>query len=218
MIEYFQNSKMLNWLLIIAITGDFAVPYLLATFYKGYSHNLMVMSSLGNPNSPVRFFYNTWLIILGILLIFSSAIIFSKYWLISKPLTIATVVLILIFAIGAGILSGIFSVNQSKEIITVSSQIHGVGAVLGFIAMLFVPLFLAILSYKNNNNLEGMIFSISFIFAFVFFTFFIMADKPQFQSTFIKNEGLWQRLSLLLMYFPLGYIAVENLIYLMHIK
>jgi hypothetical membrane protein len=218
MINYFQNNKILSCFLIIAIIGDFAIPYFLATFYKGYSHNLMVMSLLGNPNSPVRIFYNTWLIILGILLIFSSSIVFSKYSLISKPLTIATVVLILIFAIGAGILSGIFSVNQSKEIITVESQIHGVGAVLGFMSMLFVPLFLAILSYKNNSNFEGMLFTICFIFAFVFFVFFIMADKPQFQSTFIKNEGLWQRLSLLSMYFPLGYIAVENLIYFIQIK
>ena len=53
------------WYLIIFIgIGDLIVPYLLAPFYKGYSHKNMVMSSLCNPNSPVRFYYNCWLVYL----------------------------------------------------------------------------------------------------------------------------------------------------------
>lgn len=213
-----QNSKILNWLLIAAIIGDFAVPYLLAPFYKGYNHNLMVMSSLGNPSSPVRVFYNIWLVMLGFLLIISTAIVVSKYWLTSKPLAVTVAILILIFAIGAGILSGIFSVNESKEIITVASKIHGAGAAFGFMALLFVPLLLSILSYKDNDKMAGMIFAIAFILALIFFAFFVMADKPQFHDTFIKNEGLWQRLSLLLMYLPLGYIAAGNLVRLLRMK
>lgn len=215
MIAHIQSSRTLNWLLIIAIIGDFAVPYLLGAFYKGYNHNLMVMSSLGNPNSPVRVLYNIWLIILGVLLIFSSTLVAAKYWSISKPLAFTTAILIIVFAIGAGMLSGIFSVNESKEMETISSKIHGVGAALGFMALLFAPLLLAILSYKSSDKTAGILFTISFVLAFVFFAFFVMADKPQFQSTFIRNEGLWQRLSLLLMYFPLGYIAVENLLCLL---
>lgn len=124
----------------------------------------------------------------------------------------------MIFAVGAGILSGVFSVNESKEIITVSSKIHGIGAALGFMALLFVPLFLSILTYKGNDKMAGILFIIIFVLACIFFAFFIMADKPQFHDTFIKNEGLWQRLTLLLMYFPLGYIAIGNLVRLIKIK
>lgn len=218
LIEHFQNSKILNWLLIVSMIGDFAVPYLLAPFYKGYHRNLMVMSSLGNPSSPVRVFYNIRLVVLGASLIASVGVVVSKYWMTSKPLAVTVAILILTFAIGAGILSGIFSVNESKEIVTIASKIHGAGAALGFMALLFVPLFLSILSYKDNDKITGIIFAVSFVLALVFFTFFVMADKPQFHNTFIKNEGLWQRLSLLLMYFPLGYIAVGNLVRLLRMK
>lgn len=212
MIEHLHNNKLLSWLLIIAIIGDFAVPYLLAPFYKGYSHNTMVMSSLGNPGSPVRILYNIWLIVLGILLLVSCTFIVSKYWLVSKPLTIAIVILVAVFAIGAGILSGIFSVNESKEVVTLASKIHGMGAALGFMALMFTPLLLSILSYNSNDKLQGTLFAIAFVLALIFFTLFVMSDKPTFKDTIVSNEGLWQRLSLLLMYFPLGYIAVENLI------
>lgn len=98
--------------LLIAIGGDFVVPYFLALFYKGYDHNLMVMSSLGNPSSPVRRCYNIWLVALGILLLVSSTVIFAKYWSVSVPLTVATIILVSMFAAGAGILAGIFNANK----------------------------------------------------------------------------------------------------------
>lgn len=200
------------WTLFIAIVGDFAVPYILATFYKGYSHKSMVMSVLGNPNSPVKIYYNIWLVVLGFLLILSSFTIFAKYNVVSKPLSIAVAVLIVFFAAGAGILAGLFSVNEAKEIKTVASKIHGIGASLGFMALTFVPLLLTILSFKNNEKTTGVVSLISFVLAFVFFVLFIMSDKPEFQNTVIASEGIWQRLSLLFMYFPLGYIAIESLL------
>lgn len=72
--------------MIVAIIGDFVVPYVLANFYKSYNHNLMVMSLLGNPKSPVRSIYNVWLIILGVLLIISSIAVVFKYWEVSPLL------------------------------------------------------------------------------------------------------------------------------------
>lgn len=80
----------------------------------------MVMSSLGNPNSPVRIYYNIWLEILSILLIISSVSLYKQYCSISKPLSIAIFILIIVFAIGAGILAGIFSVNQNKKTETIA--------------------------------------------------------------------------------------------------
>lgn len=218
MSDNIHPSKVFNWLLIVAITGDFVVPYILAVFYKGYNHSLMVMSSLGNPSSPVRCLYNIWLVALGILLLLSLTVVTSKYWSVSKPLTIAVLALIIMFAVGAGILAGIFSVNESKDIVTTASTIHGIGAPLGFMALLFVPLLLGVMSYKNHDKLAGLVFVISFALALTFFVLFVLSDKPEFQNTLIKNEGLWQRLSLLFMYSPLGYIAVENLTYFARVK
>lgn len=45
----------------------------------------------------------------------------------------------------------------------------------------------------------------------LFFMLFIMADKPQFQQMLTDKKGLWQRLHLLFMYLPLGYIAARNI-------
>ena len=41
-----------------------------------------------------------------------------------------------------------------------------------------------------------------------FFTLFILADKPAFQGTAVAREGLWQRLSLLCMYLPVGALSL----------
>ncbi|MCR1975818.1 DUF998 domain-containing protein [Clostridium sporogenes] len=206
-----KNKSLTWWLLIIAIVGDFVVPYILANFYNGYNHKTMVMSALGNPNSPVRIYYNMWLKILGILLIISSISLYKQYSSVSKPLSIAIFILIVFFAIGAGILSGFFSVNESREMGTIASKIHGIGSALGFIALLFVPLIISILSFKINDKNTAVICLISFVLALIFFSLFIMADKSEFQYTIIANEGIWQRLSLLFMYVPFGYIAIKNI-------
>lgn len=212
--NFFNTS--LSWgILIIAIVGDFIVPYILANFYKGYNHKRMVMSVLGNPNSPVRIYYNIWLVILGIILIITSFNLYQYYLGVSKSLSIAIFVLIVLFAIGAGILSGIFSVNESREIETIASKIHGVGSALGFMALLFVPLILGILSFKIKDVRTTIVCLISFVLSLIFFVLFIMSDKSQLQHTIIANKGIWQRLSLLFMYVPFGYIAIKNIVALM---
>ncbi len=132
-------QKNIWWLLIISVVGDFLVPYLLAPFYKGYSHKKQVMSVLGNPESPVKTLYNIWLIMLGILLAISTLNIAKLYYTVSRCLTIALVISVLIFSIGAGILAGVFSVNKTKEIQTLASKIHGIGSALGFMALMFNP-------------------------------------------------------------------------------
>lgn len=206
-----KRDNLFSILLLIATIGDFIVPYILSIFYKGYSHKLEVMSSLGNPISPVKTLYNSWLIILGVLLILTTPYIFSKYYLISKSVSVATIILIIMFAFGAGIISGLFSVNENKEIVTTASKVHGISAAIGFMALLFVPLLLSILEYKSRNKMSGSLFAICFVLELIFFILFIMSDKPSFKNTWINSEGLWQRLSLLFMYLPLVYISIEKL-------
>ena len=69
---------------------------------------------------------------------------------------------------------------------------------------LFVPLLLAILYLKDRNGMMGAVSIASFVLALVFFTLFVMADKPSFENTFVDQEGLWQRLNLAFMYLPLA--------------
>ncbi len=197
--------------LLIAIVGDMLIPFILAPFYKGYSNTLMTISALGNNQSPVRLVFNLWMLLEGILFLVAIPAIYNYYHEVSKTLIIVTVILIIVFAVGACIFTCFFSVNETKDVVTTASNIHGAGSVIGFILFLFVPLCFAILSFKDYDKITGIISVISFILAFLFFVLFVMSDKPEFAKTIVVKEGLWQRLNLLFMYIPLGYISVRNI-------
>lgn len=202
-----------GWIcLLAAMAGDFAVPYVLAPFYHGYSHKKQVMSVLGNPKSSVRRWYNTWLILLGIGLLASFPALINVYLTKSIGLTITMLTLIAMFAVGAGILSGIFSVNEKKEDQNLASKIHGVASSLGFIALAFAPLFLSILSFWQHETILGILAAVCFALGLVCFVLFVMADKAEFKDTWIENEGLWQRLTLMCMYLPFVIVSIQELI------
>ena len=198
-----------GWIfIIIAVMGELLVPLLLAPFYKGYDHSAMAISALGSKGSPVRIPFNLWMLTAGFLFLLSIPCIYDAYGKVSKPLSIVTALFLAVFAIGACIFTCFFSVNDSKDVVTVASQIHGAGSAIGFMLMLFVPLLLAILSFKTGEKASGIMGIVSFVLALMFFVLFVMADKPEFQNTVIANEGLWQRLNLLCMYLPLFYVAI----------
>ena len=116
-----------------------------------------------------------------------------------------------LFAIGACIFTCFFSVNESKDVVTTASKIHGAGSVIGFMLFLFVPLLITILSFKNDQSAIGVISIICFVAALVFFALFVMSDKEEFANTAIANEGLWQRLNLIFMYLPVFIVAFNGL-------
>ena len=198
--------------LLIAILGDILIPFILAPFYRGYSHTSTTISALGNPQSPVRVVFNLWMLLEGLLFLFAIPVIYNYYKCISKLLTMITIVFVIIFAIGACIFTCFFSVNETKNVVTTASKIHGIGSVIGFMVFLFVPFLLSILEFRNDNKIYGIIAFISFIVAFLFFVLFVMSDKPQFSNTIIAKEGLWQRLNIVFMYLPTGVISIRNIL------
>lgn len=206
------DSKILNFLLLITILGEFILPWILKHFYKGYNSKTMVMSVLGSPESPVRKIYNVWLIWLGSYLLLISVLMFNKINDVSGLLAVLTFISIAVFAIGAGILSGIFSVNESKEKLTAASRIHGAGSAIGFVTLLFFPLLQGITSFKSDDIICGTVCVIAFVMALLFFIFFIMGDKERFKGTVFSYEGLWERLSLFFMYVPFLYSAINNVL------
>ncbi|MBO4637915.1 MAG: DUF998 domain-containing protein [Clostridiales bacterium] len=197
--------------LLAAMTGDILVSWLLAFFYKGYSNLGMSISALGNPASPVRLPFNIWMIVEGILFLIAIPAFLKTYLFVSRPVSITAAVFIAVFAVGACILTGFFSVGETREAVTLSSQIHGAGSAAGFMLFLFVPLLVSILSFKRSESLTGIFGIICFVLGIVFFVLFVMSDKPEFAGTVIDNEGLWQRLNLISMYLPLYVIAVRDI-------
>lgn len=191
-------------ILPIALVLDLLIPFLLAPFYKGYNHLTQVMSVLGNDKAPLHTVYNVWLILLGVILIINN---FQIYKFISKYSTILAIFLfigIFIYAMGGCILSGIFSVGETKNLSTFSAKVHGYGSVIGFMVLSLTPLLFALYGFKSERILFAVCSLICFILAIITFALFVMGDKPNYQYTFIAYEGLWQRLSLMFMYIPIG--------------
>ena len=200
------------YFLIAAVIGDVLVSWLFALFYGGYSNLKMSISALGNPQSPVRLPFNIWMFTEGILFLLALPAVYKYYHPVAGGITNTMIAFIAFFAIGACIFTCFFSVNESKDIVTTASKIHGVGSVLGFILFLFVPLLVAILSFKNRENMIGYVSILCFVAAIIFFVLFILADKERFSNTIIDNEGLWQRLNLIFMYAPLVIVAVRRIL------
>ena len=116
----------------------------------------------------------------------------------------------IIYALGGCILSGLFPVSETKAMETLSAKIHGFGSVLGFLALTFAPLVVALFYFKGRQTGLALCALTCFILALVFFVLFVMADKPRFAHTVIAWEGLWQRLTLLFMYLPLALLCARG--------
>ncbi|MBO7453376.1 MAG: DUF998 domain-containing protein [Clostridiales bacterium] len=208
-----ERLNSFGWIfLLIAMAGDLLISFILSLFYSEYSNLKMSISALGNPASPVRIPFNIWMLVEGILFLLAIPAIYKLYHEISGGITITLIIFVAAFAIGSCVLTCFFSVNESKDVVTLASKIHGAGSVIGFMLFLFVPLLISILSFKGQDKTMGIISVISFVAALVFFTLFVMSDKPEFKDSFVNNEGLWQRLNLLFMYLPLAITSIRKII------
>ena len=188
---------------------DLIIPFLLVPTYKGYSHLTQVMSVLGNSKAPLHLIYNIWLIVFGVAILISTLRLYPIVAQVSNSISIMLFSVIVIYAIGGCILSGIFPVGETKSLETVSAKIHGYGSVIGFFLLMLAPLLIGMYFFKISNGLLGVLSLICFILAIVFFSLFIMADKPNYKGTIIAFEGLRQRLSLLFMYCPIAILSLN---------
>ena len=196
--------------LLIAMIGDILVSLILPLFYREYNILKMSVSALGNPSSPVRIPFNIWMLVEGILFLLALPAVYRFFHSVSGWIAGVLIVFIAVFAVGACIFTCFFSVNESRDVVTVASRIHGAGSVTGFMLFLFVPLLVAVLFFLDRNRTMGVIGVISFILALVFFSLFVMSDKPGFKGTVIDYEGLWQRLTLVFMYLPLAVASLAE--------
>ena len=127
---------------LIALVGDFIVPYILGRRYPNYDNFKHVISELGTKQSPVRKHLSCWLVIFGTLVVIfgigQKLQFANQTWLHNLYLWG-----IIIFGIGAGVIAGLFPEDASGEEETVAGKVHGIFSGLGFI-------FLIIDSTGNN--------------------------------------------------------------------
>jgi hypothetical protein len=177
---------------LVAIIGDFVVPYLLGKRYPDYSNLKDTISTLGTNTSPVKKQLSYWLIIAGsLLLIFSIGhlFVFSSYsW--KHVLYLLGIV---IFGVGA-ILAGIFPEDVKGTEETVSGKIHGISSGLGFIFLILNPLWMFLIIEDNGLKTVNIIFFILGLLSFIIFMVSYRIDR---------SIGLWQRINMAALYLPL---------------
>jgi len=179
---------------VVAMAGDFVVPWILARSYPGYSHLRDTISTLGTDESPVKRQTAVWLIFLGICFLVFAAAQATQFrvftWRHALYLTG-----IVAFGIGAGIVAGIFPEDTPKMDETLSGKVHGIGSGIGAILLLLAPFWargMAEFAELKTWNTSG------FIIALMAFLLFLISGKTGASLT--RLTGLWQRLYLAALY------------------
>lgn len=189
---------------IVVMFGDLILPFFLATFYKGYRHREMALSVLGCRQSPVKWIYNIWCIISGMVFIFGGFGIFTA-------VNIPCCILLVLYGIGCEVISGFFPLSATRENLDTSAKIHGITSALGFLCLLFVPLCIGVFGLKTQRTPLSIFAFASFFGAFVCFIFFVMGEKERFQNTILRFGGVWQRLVLAGCYLPIAAYLISLL-------
>ena len=192
--------KILNLIWIITLIIDNMLPLALARFYPNYSHKDMALSVLGSRQSPVKWVYNAWCIVSGVVFCIAP---YAFYQVNSGGLAVAILILLAIYGIGCEIVSSFCPLNENRQEEDAITKIHGVASAIGFMTLLVVPLLMAILQFQVSEVAFGLISILCFVVAFVFFCFFIMGEKEMFATTVLRYGGFWQRLVLVCCYVPL---------------
>ena len=193
-----MTTLVLVWMLTLII--DNILPLVLAYFYPNYNHKEMALSVLGSRQSPVKWIYNVWCILSGIVFCIAPYALFRAN---CGGLTVTIWILLGIYGIGCEIISGCCPLNENKQDEDTITKIHGGSSAIGFMTLLVVPLLMAISQFQMSEVAIGLISLLCFIAAFVFFCFFIMGEKEKFANTLLRYGGLLQRFVLVCCYVPL---------------
>ena len=95
--------------------------------------------------------YRLWLAWLGIWLLTTAAVYAIGAAPASRWLAAGLAVSLGGFALGAGILAALFPTGLTKDLSDRSALIHGIASALGFFALLFLPLWRALLALETDS-------------------------------------------------------------------
>ena len=196
-----------KWILFtFTICGiDCLLPFILACFYPGYDHKTMVLSVLGNVSSPVGTFYDIWMICLGISFLIIGVHIYKVYLNTAKWLRIVLLCITIVYAVFDCIISGFFSLGDSKGMLTTAQKIHEYGSAIGCSLFVFAGLIAAGILWKRYHVIASLLL-LDFVLCLVTFTIFVAGENIGTDATGLKKilmyEGLWQRISFVFMYVP----------------
>lgn len=192
------------FLLLFAV-GDFSIPYILGPKIANYSQLHQVISALGSVTSPIKNEFRGFSIFTGSMLLLALPKIYQRFKATSVKDARLLVLSLALFGIGDCIFTGLFSISRISEGLTLATAIHGAGSGIGIVGMLLVPLILARLFEKEQQAFWSKLLLIIFAVSLVVSVWNGLGQLINF-----SYKGLWQRVSLALMYCPVILLVVHD--------
>lgn len=198
-------------LVLIVMIVDLIIPFFIAIPYKNYSHTKMLMSVLGCRTSPLGWLYSFWMVVSGCVMVLFGYNLFNYYKEIQFSLGVMLFVLFVIYGVCDEVVSGFFPLNEKKEDVTLSSQIHIIGSTIGAFALQLAPLVLGILQFITKQTVLGIYSIVSFSLSLIAGVFYLLGENPKYKNTIFALGGLWQRVMHTLHYAPFLIWIIERL-------
>lgn len=198
------------YFLLLAAIGDGSLPYWLGRFYPGYRQLTMLISQLGETESPVATCFNHASLITGTLFILGG-IGTWRYFSSLPRLGLLLGGAIAFYGLGDCILSSLVSISPNASFFSPAYFFHALCSGLAMLAMMLVPLFLAGLFYLQRKGWWSRLYLGLFISSFLTLLLFASYYLPLIGPYFTSTRGLWQRLSLFCLYVPTVLLALTQL-------
>jgi len=193
---------------LVAFSGDFLIPFILAPFHPLYDHMRHVQSELGTIDSPVARWMNPWWVLFGVLCV-AFGVGFALSYSEEGAVGVAVAVLMVVFGLGAGVGAGLCPQEPGGTEYTTRGKLHGIFAGLGEIAVSLVPLLNLWLLSRTSEPVLWWASAAAFILITTTFGLFL-AGKGARQGA-LSYVGFWQRAYFLILYLYLGLLAIRML-------
>jgi hypothetical protein len=206
-----QNKRFLYLTAIfcfIACFIDITSTFILGTFYyPNYSHILQPISVIGASASPISGLISGIWIVVGILFIFFG-IGFRNAFLSNEKYSKIVSWLIVIYAIGDQIGSGVFPGNHIRNQITNMGIVHDIVSGIGIGALLLIPFFIGKIITKNNYPVTFWFSRFFMIFGIFCIIIFSISKIINQNENIFSYTGLWQRMYLVNYYLLLMSVSI----------
>jgi len=182
-------------LCIAACFTDLVLIYIFGNQIPGFNQLTSTLSSLGLSTSPVASEVTVWSVILGLILIFFAfgfRMVFQKY---GKE-TVVAFWLILFYALGEDIASGVFRADSINGKLTTLAYLHDILGGIGVTSLLILPYVMQKIFTKFSYPLFNRYSRIAWLVG-ITTTIFFSFRLEYFSGTFLYTySGLWQRIFL----------------------
>lgn len=204
-------KKLSPLFLILAVVGDFSLPYYLGQSYPSFKQMTMLISQLGEATSPVQNAFNHGSIITGSLFILSSFGVYAFFQSESKRLGQILAGVIALYGFGDCILTGLVKISDSASFFSPAYFLHAAFSGISMVAMMFVPLLLAYQASLKGQKVVALFYMVCLICSIVTLILFAAYYLPLIGGWLTSTRGFWQRLSLFFLYLPALTIAFRQI-------